>query len=101
MFVSVNVSCKIVKLVSHCFPLCILERANKMPKQATKLSAIEMLQQKYEKKAALNERELEFQKYESDLKQRKMDMEEEKKQQVQIELEEKRAFLELFHMELV
>ena len=28
-----------------------------MPKRATKLSAIEMLQQKYEKKAALKEKE--------------------------------------------
>lgn len=63
-----------------------------MPKQNTKLSAIELLQQKYEKKVALKERELELQKYESHLKQRMMDVEEERKQQVQIELEEKRAF---------
>ena len=41
---------------------------------------------------SVQERELELQKYESDLKQRMMDVEEERKQQVQIELEEKRAF---------
>ena len=41
---------------------------------------------------SVQERKLELQKYESDLKQRMMDMEEERKQQVQIELEEKRAF---------
>ena len=66
-------------------------------KRATKLSAIEMLERKYEKKAALKERELELKKIELDLQRWKMDMEEEeRKQRLQLELEEKRAFLDLF-----
>lgn len=77
-------------------------------KRASKLSAIAMLENKFAKKAELKEKELELwrielelQKRKMDREERKMDMEEEeRKLWVQLELEERRAMLELLKKHL-
>ena len=48
-------------------------------KRASKLSVIDLLESKFEKKAELKTKELEIRKLELDLKRRKMDQEEEER----------------------
>ena len=67
-------------------------------KRASKISAIEMLE-KYTKKAELKE-EIELRRMELELKKRKMENEEERKKIVELELEERRAMLELLRKHL-
>lgn len=65
-------------------------------KCSTRLSAIDMLEKKYEKKAALKEKELELRRMELELQQRKWEMEEkERKQRLELDAEERRAFIQL------
>ena len=55
-----------------------------------------MLEKKYEKKAVLKEKELELRKLEFELEKQKWEMEEEdRKQQLQLGAEERRAFIDL------
>ena len=68
---------------------------------ASKISAIEMLKKKYDKKAELKEKEIELRRIELQLKKRKMENEEEeRKKRVELELEERRAMLELLRKHL-
>ena len=72
-------------------------------KRASKLSAIEMLGEKFEKKAELRKIELELKKRELELKEIQMDreheerkkLEEERKSRMEYEFKERNAFLEL------
>ena len=50
-------------------------------KRSTRLSAVEMLERKYQKKSALKEKELELKRMELELQQRKWDMEENERKQ--------------------
>ena len=55
-----------------------------------------MLENKYEKKAALKEKELQLRRMELELQQRKWEMEEkERKQRLDLDAEERRAFIDL------
>ena len=65
-------------------------------KRASRLSAIQMLQDKYERKADFKERELEQRKSEFELQKRKYEEEAlEHKEKLKLELEERRLFLSL------
>ena len=69
---------------------------SKVRKRSSKLSVLEMLDRKYEKKAELKEKQIEQKQLELELKMKKHDEEaEERKQRFQLEMEERRAFLEL------
>ena len=69
--------------------------------RSSKLSAMEILQQKFEKKAELKERELELRKKELELQERKLiSEEEERKKRVDLELEERRAMMQLLKKHL-
>ena len=70
----------------------------KVKKGASKLSAVQMLSDKYEKKAELRQKELEIRKLELDLQKRKFEEEsEERKIHFTMEMEERRMMLELLH----
>jgi len=70
-------------------------------KRASKLSATEILDQRFTKKTELKEKELELRRMELELQKRKMEgEEEERKQRLQLELEERRALLELLKKHL-
>lgn len=61
-------------------------------KRASKLSAIEMLERNYKRKAELKEQELELKRMELEITQRRLAMEEEeRKQRLQMEMEEKKS----------
>ena len=65
-------------------------------KRASKISVMEMLEAKYERKAELKEKELELKRMELEIAQRRLALEEEeRKQHLQMEMEEKKTFLEL------
>ena len=65
-------------------------------KCVSKLSAIELIEKKFVKKAELKEKELELEKMELELQQKKfIAEEEERKQRFQLEMEKRRAMLEL------
>lgn len=75
---------------------CFTEGCSKPRKRASRLSAIEMLEKKYELKAQLKEKEPEQKKLEWELEKKKYDdASEERKQRLQLELEERKLFLEL------
>lgn len=68
----------------------------KVKQRASKLSAMQMLSEKYEKKAELKQKELEIRKLELDLQKRKFEEEtEERKMRFTMEMEERRMMLEL------
>ena len=68
----------------------------KKKKRASKLSAIEMLEKKNERKANFKELELEQRKKEFEIQKQKYEEEAaERREKLQLELEEKRAFLAL------
>ncbi|KAK3746109.1 hypothetical protein QZH41_015522 [Actinostola sp. cb2023] len=76
-----------------------LQRAPR--KRASRLSAIQMLENKYEKKADFKERELEQRKLEFELQKRKYEEEAlERKEKMKLELEERRVFLSLLKEKL-
>ena len=72
-------------------------------KRASKLSVIDLLETKFERKAQLKEKELEIRKMELELQKRKMDQDEEERKRAQeerqkrfeLELAEKKSMLEL------
>ena len=79
-------------------------KGTKKPRQrATKLSALEMFEQKFEKKSELKKMELELKKKELELKQIQMDrdheekikLEDERKKRMDMEFNERKAFMEL------
>ena len=80
-----------------------LGRANAKRRRASKLSVMEMLEQKMQRKSELKERELEIRRMELDLQKRKMDreeeeqkrLEEERQKRMELEFKERRAMLEL------
>ena len=79
-----------------------LGRANAKRRRASKLSVMEMLEQKMQRKSELKEREMEIRRMELDLQKRKMDREEEeqkrldeRQKRMELEFEERRAMLEL------
>ena len=71
--------------------------------RASKLSVIEMVEQKMQRKSELKERELEIRKMELELQKKKMDreegerkrQEEERQKRMELEFSERRAMLEL------
>lgn len=68
----------------------------KVKQRGSKLSAVQMLSDKYEKKAELKQKELEIRKLELDLQKRKFEEEtEERKMRFTMEMEERRMMLEL------
>ncbi|CAH3124425.1 unnamed protein product [Pocillopora meandrina] len=65
-------------------------------KRATRLSAVQMLEQKNERKADLKERELKLKSEELQLQKKKFEQEAaERKERLQLELEERRMFLQI------
>ena len=72
-------------------------------RRASKLSVMEMLEQKMQKKSELKERELEIRQMELELQKKKMDneererktLEEERQKRMELEFAERRAMLEL------
>ena len=95
--------------VNHCFVLTLhfvslfihVESPKKI-KRASKLSAIEMLNAKFDKKADLKKVELDIRMKELELRQLQMDreheekkMEEERKQKMELEFMERKAMIEL------
>ena len=63
-------------------------------KRGTKLSAIQMLEKKYERKSDLKERQLQLKAEELELQRRKFDAEaDERKEKLNLEIEERRMFL--------
>ena len=78
------------------FTSCFVGPKKKVQKRASKLSAVEMLAQKYAQKAAFKKDELELRRQELEFaKQKYNDELEEKKARAELELEEKRAYLEV------
>lgn len=70
--------------------------------RTSKLSALEVLEKKFEKKAELKEKELDLWKKELELQERKLiSEEEERKKRVELELEERRTMMELLKKHLV
>ena len=67
----------------------------KKKKRASKLSVIEMLEKKNERKANFKELELEQRKKEFEIQKQKYEEAAERREKLQLELEEKRAFLAL------
>ena len=68
----------------------------KVKQRASKLSAVQMVSDKYEKRAELKQKELEIRKLELDLQKRKFEEEsEERKMRFTMEMEERRMMLEL------
>ena len=66
-------------------------------RRASKLTAIEFMEKKYLKKAELKEKELVLRRVELKLQQKKFEAEEERKQQLQLEMEERRAIIEMLN----
>ena len=65
-------------------------------KRATRLSAVQMLEQKNERKADLKERELKLKSEELQLQKKKFEQEAaERKERLKLELEERRMFLQI------
>lgn len=65
-------------------------------KRASKLSVIELMESKFVKKADLKEKELELRRLELELQQKKFEAEEEeRKRRFNLEIEERRAIIEL------
>jgi cytochrome c biogenesis protein ResB len=65
-------------------------------KRVSKHSVLQMMQEKFERKASLKEQELHQRKLEFELEKAKFDLEaNERKQRLNIEMEERRAFLNL------
>jgi hypothetical protein len=70
----------------------------KVKQRASKLSAVQMLSDKYKRKAELKQKELEIRKMELDLQKRKFEEEtEERKMRFKMEMEERRMMLELLN----
>ena len=70
-------------------------------KRASRLSAVEMLQRKNEKKAKLKEMELQLRSEELKLQQQKFEEEAaERRERLKLELEERRMFLNVFRDKL-
>ncbi|CAB3995591.1 Hypothetical predicted protein [Paramuricea clavata] len=70
----------------------------KVKQRASKLSAVQMLSDKYERKAELKQKELEIRKMELDLQKRKFEEQtEERKMRFKMEMEERRMMLELLN----
>ena len=67
----------------------------KKKRRASKLSAIEMLEHKNERKADLKEKELEHRQRELEFQRQKYEEATERKARLQLELEERRAFMSL------
>ena len=67
----------------------------KKKRRAAKLSAIEMLERKNERKADLKEKELEQRQREFEFQRQKYEEATERKARLQLELEERRAFMSL------
>lgn len=86
----------------------VLESSRKPTARFSKLSAMQMLHNKFEQKALLKEKELELKKIELELQARKLDQEEaaqkleqeEKKRRLDLEMEERRTMLELLKKHL-
>ena len=73
----------------------------KLKKKASKLSAVEMLSQKYQQKAELKEKELEVRKMEIELQKRKFEEEsEERKIRFKLEMEERKVMLEMLQKKM-
>lgn len=64
-------------------------------KRARKISVMEMLGAKYERKAELKEKQLELKRMEVEIAQQRFVLEEERKQHLQIDIAEKKTFLQL------
>ena len=92
----------IVKFIQTTFPFSSLKaKPVKKKKRALKLSAIEMLEKKNERKANFKELELEQRKKEFEFQKQKYEEEAaERREKLQLELEEKRAFLALLKTRL-
>lgn len=75
----------------------------KRPKRASKLSVVEVIDKKFQRKSELKEKELELRRVELELQKRKMDLEEadrkradeERKERTSLEFEERRLMLQL------
>ena len=80
-------------------PFCLSLTAKKgkvTRKRATRLSAVQMLERKYEKKADLKEKELKLKSEELQLQSKKFEQEvAERKERLKLELEERRMFLQI------
>ena len=89
--------------VSYFIVTLILGKASAKRRRASKLSVMEMLEQKMQRKSELKERELEIRKMELELQKKKMDreeeerkrQEEERQKRMELEFLERRAMLEL------
>ena len=74
--------------------LCSVQGSKR--RRGSKLSAIELMEKKFSRKAELKEKELELRRMELELQQKKFEAEqEERKQRLQLELEERRAIIHL------
>ena len=66
------------------------------PKRTTRISAVQMLEKKYEQRAAIKEKELELRQKELELQEQKWKMEErERNQRLELDREERRVFLDI------
>ena len=87
--------------VSYFIVTLILGKASAKRRRASKLSVIEMVEQKMQRKSELKERELEIRKMELELQKKKMDREEEERKQeerqkrMELEFSKRLAMLEL------
>ena len=86
-----------VKFIKTTFPFSSLKtKAVKIKKRASKLTAIEMLEKKNERKVNFKELEIEQRKKEFEFEKQKYEEEAtERREKLRLEIEEKRAFLAL------
>jgi len=83
------------------FFLTLITKALKKKKRTGRMSAVEMLQKKNERKADLKEQELQIRKEELELQRRRLEEESrERQQRLQLEMEERRLFLKFMKEKL-